>query len=139
MIHPEDRERVGQALTDAVNGVREYDLDYRLRLPDGRQKVIHAQAEVLRNKDGKAVMMQGTVQDITERKLAELALQTSQERLRQIFEASPNVTSVFRMEGQDLRRTWVSPNLNACLATPSRRPCNRIGGARMCIPKTSRE
>jgi len=31
--------------------------------------------------------------------------------LKQIFEASPNVTSVFRMEGQDLRRTWVSPNL----------------------------
>jgi len=49
--------------------------------------------------------------DITERKQAEAALQASQERLRQIFEASPNVTSVFRMEGPDLRRTWVSPNL----------------------------
>ena len=49
--------------------------------------------------------------DITERKRAEAALQASQERLRQIFEASPNVTSVFRMEGQDLRRTWISPNL----------------------------
>ena len=49
--------------------------------------------------------------DITERKRAEEALRTSQERLRQIFEASPNVTSVFRMEGPDLQRTWVSPNL----------------------------
>ena len=49
--------------------------------------------------------------DITERKRVEAALQASQERLKQIFEASPNVTSVFRMEGQDLRRTWVSPNL----------------------------
>jgi PAS domain S-box-containing protein len=111
MVHPEDRERVDQALTDAVNGVREYNLDYRLRLPDGTEKVIHAQAEVLRNNDGKVVMMQGTVQDITERKRAEEALRSSQERLREIFEASPNVTSVFRMEGQDLQRTWVSPNL----------------------------
>src|ERR1017187_956756 len=49
--------------------------------------------------------------DITGRKRAEEALRTSQERLRQIFEASPNVTSVFRMEGPDLQRTWVSPNL----------------------------
>jgi PAS domain S-box-containing protein len=49
--------------------------------------------------------------DITGRKQAEEALRASQEQLRQIFEASPNVTSVFRMEGQDLRRMWVSPNL----------------------------
>ena len=111
MIHPEDRARVDQALTDVVNGVKEYDLDYRLRLPDGKEKVVHSQAEVLRNKDGKAIMMQGTVQDVTERKRSELALRASQEQLKQIFEASPNVTSVFRIEGQNLLRTWISPNL----------------------------
>ncbi len=86
MVHPEDRERVSQALADAVNGVREYDLDYRLRLPDGGEKVIHAQAEVLRDKDGKAVMMQGTVQDITERKKAEAALREKDEWFRTVFE-----------------------------------------------------
>ena len=48
---------------------------------------------------------------LTERKQAEETLRASQESLRQIFEASPNVTSVFQMEGQSLRRTWVSPNL----------------------------
>ena len=84
MIHPEDRERVSQALTDAVNGVGKYDLDYRLRLADGREKIIHAQAEVLRNKDGKAVVMQGTVQDITERKRAETELQNVNRALHMI-------------------------------------------------------
>jgi PAS domain S-box-containing protein len=49
--------------------------------------------------------------DITGRKQVEQALRSSQERLRQIFGASPNVTSVFRMEGPAWRRTWVSPNL----------------------------
>ncbi len=53
----------------------------------------------------------GALRHRTERKRAEATLQASQERLRQIFEASPNVTSVFKMEGQDLRRTWMSPNL----------------------------
>jgi len=61
--------------------------------------------------DGKYYGRVWYFRDITERKQAEAALQASQERLRQIFEASPNVTSVFRMEGRDLRRTWVSPNL----------------------------
>ena len=53
----------------------------------------------------------GALRHRTKRKRAEEALRASQERLREIFEASPNVTSVFRMEGPDLRRTWVSANL----------------------------
>jgi len=60
---------------------------------------------------GRTIGVASLIQDITESKKAEVALRASQERLRQIFEASPNVTSVFRMEGPDLRRTWVSPNL----------------------------
>jgi PAS domain S-box-containing protein len=57
----------------------------------------------------------GTLRHRAEHKRAEEALRASQERLREIFEASPNVTSVFRMEGPDLRRTWVSPNLERLL------------------------
>ena len=82
MVHPEDRERVDQALTDALSGVRNYDLDYRLRLPDGTEKVIHAQAEVSRSGDGKPVMMQGIVHDITERTRAQEELGRSREALR---------------------------------------------------------
>ena len=73
-IVPEDRQRVDQALSDALSGTRDYGLDYRIRLPDGRERVIHAQAQVLRSSDGRPVMMYGTVQDITERKQAEETL-----------------------------------------------------------------
>jgi PAS domain S-box-containing protein len=73
-IVPEDRQRVDQALSDALSGARDYDLDYRIRLPDGREKVIHAQAQVWRSSDGRPVLMHGTVQDITERKRVEEAL-----------------------------------------------------------------
>ena len=55
--------------------------------------------------DGKYYGRVWYFRDITDRKRAEAALQASQERLKEIFEASPNVTSVFRMEGQNLRRT----------------------------------
>jgi PAS domain S-box-containing protein len=80
-VHSADVERVGQALTDALSGVRDYDLDYRIRLPDGTEKYIHAQAEVVRGDDGKPTVMQGTVQDITERKQAEAELRELSGRL----------------------------------------------------------
>ena len=42
--------------------------------PDGEERIIHAQAEVVRDAAGRATFMRGTVQDITERKRAEEAL-----------------------------------------------------------------
>jgi PAS domain S-box-containing protein len=85
-IVPEDRPRVDQALADALSGARDYDLDYRITLPDGRERVIHAQAQVLRSRDGQPVTMYGTVQDITERKQTEEALRESEQRLKRAQE-----------------------------------------------------
>ena len=77
-IHPKDKARVDQALTEALNGTREYNLEYCILLPDATQKVIHAHAETRRDASGSPLRMQGTVQDITERKRAEEALRESQ-------------------------------------------------------------
>jgi PAS domain S-box-containing protein len=70
-VHPADRQRVQQALADALNGTTDYDIEYRIVLPDGSERVIQAQAEVLLDKDGKPVTLRGTVHDVTERKRAE--------------------------------------------------------------------
>lgn len=75
LIHPEDRQRVDQALSDALNGVRQYDVDYRICRTDDGLRIIHALAEVMRDEEGKPVAMRGTVQDITERKEVEQKVQ----------------------------------------------------------------
>jgi PAS domain S-box-containing protein len=75
LVTPEDRIKVNRALSDALDGVKKYDIEYRIRLADGRKKVIHALAETIRDAEGKAVAMRGTVQDITERKQAEELIQ----------------------------------------------------------------
>ena len=110
-IHPEDQERISRSVAQAIAGHRPYRDEFRIVRPDGSVRWIEGQGEPVFAHGDKLIHFVGTAQDITGRKLAEVALLASQEQLKQIFEASPNVTSVFRMEGQDLRRTWVSPNL----------------------------
>jgi PAS domain S-box-containing protein len=73
-IHPEDRTRVDRTLSDALNGSCDYDLHYRILLPDKTEKTIHALAEVVRDQAGEPLLMRGTVHDITDRKAADEAL-----------------------------------------------------------------
>ena len=67
-VHPEDRERMQQALQSTLNGIRPYDIKFQIVRPDGNVRIIHARGEVLRDADGKPIRMVGTNLDITERK-----------------------------------------------------------------------
>ncbi|MDR3576076.1 MAG: PAS domain S-box protein [Anaerolineaceae bacterium] len=75
MLHPDDRIRVNQALSDAINEVKGYDLEYKILLPDHTTKFIHSLAEVVRNNEGKPFILRGTVHDITGQKRAEEKIQ----------------------------------------------------------------
>ncbi len=70
-VHPDDREMVSTALAKAINGGSPYDIDYRILRPDGTVRVLHAQAEVIVDDSGQPIRLQGTAQDITERKALE--------------------------------------------------------------------
>jgi PAS domain S-box-containing protein/putative nucleotidyltransferase with HDIG domain len=70
-VHPDDREIVSDAVNDALNANKPYDIDHRIILPDGKERVVHEQAKIVVDKESKPVYMIGTVQDITERKHAE--------------------------------------------------------------------
>ena len=100
LIHPEDRMRVDRALADALNGIRDYDLNYRIRLADGTEKVIHGQAEVLKDENGKPLGIRGINHDITERKRAEAALRESELRFRRLTET--NIIGVFVAQANGL-------------------------------------
>ncbi|MDX1335585.1 MAG: EAL domain-containing protein, partial [Gammaproteobacteria bacterium] len=70
-IHPEDRDQVNQAYTDSLTTKEPYEIDHRLLFPDGRIKYVRESCESLYDEDGNPVLSRGTVQDITEQKLAE--------------------------------------------------------------------
>ena len=71
-IHPDDRARYTQAVARTVDQKMPYDIDYRIQLPDGSQRHIHAEGAPSSDPAGNLVRLAGTAMDITERKQAEL-------------------------------------------------------------------
>ncbi len=79
-VHPDDRNRArenGDAAMRAGTGI---DQKYRIILPDGSVKHIHAVGHPIVDRSGGLIEMVGTVMDVTERKHA----QEERERLRQL-------------------------------------------------------
>ncbi len=77
-IHPDDRERVEQAIDNAVKSGQNYALEYRLSHSDGAVRWVSARGRCLLDAYGAGVRFAGVILDITERKLTEAALRQSE-------------------------------------------------------------
>src|SRR5258706_3900337 len=87
-IHPEDRPAVAETIERAVREKAEFQIDYRLVLPDGTRRNVHVQSHPLLDASGELVEFTGTVMDVTEQKLAEEALLRSEQRYALALEAA---------------------------------------------------
>jgi PAS domain S-box-containing protein len=85
-VHPEDREFVNRSVDNALYENTPYRIDHRIILSDGRERIVHEQAEVIFDETGRPIQMIGTVQDITEYKRTKDELQKSKARLQSIFD-----------------------------------------------------
>ncbi|MDD2733311.1 MAG: PAS domain-containing protein [Desulfuromonadaceae bacterium] len=81
-IHPDDREAVNAAYTNAVRNRASYSIEHRLLLAGGRIKHVHEHCETFYAHD-KPIRSAGTIQDITERKRTEEALYLQAEELEE--------------------------------------------------------
>lgn len=85
-VHPDDRTRVAELLIEALEQRRTYNIEHRIILPDGSERTVHGQAElVFDDRTGKPVKLLGTLQDITERRRTDAALRDSEFKLRTLF------------------------------------------------------
>jgi PAS domain S-box-containing protein len=78
LIYPEDLEFVFRMAEEAVRGGLRTDVDHRIIRPGGEVRMVHSQGDVEKDASGRPCKMFGTVQDVTDRKRAEEALQQSQ-------------------------------------------------------------
>lgn len=85
-VHPEHRKEVQEALEQAMQTLEPFEHDYRILHPSGEERWVHAYGEVVTDRKGSLVGLQGTCQDITERKRAEDAVRASEELFRTVIE-----------------------------------------------------
>ncbi|MCA9066735.1 MAG: PAS domain S-box protein, partial [Planctomycetaceae bacterium] len=85
-LHPEDRDRVVAAIRDHLDFGTPHVIEYRLRMMDGGYRWFCGRGLAVRNRDGVAVRMSGSIQDITDRRTAETELQRTKLQLQQALE-----------------------------------------------------
>jgi PAS domain S-box-containing protein len=95
-MHPEDQIEARKQFIACKEGERNtIDLEYRTTHPSGKTAQILSRGKVVeRSEDGTAVRIIGTVQDISARKAAEIALRRNERFLTGIFDAIQDGLSV---------------------------------------------
>ena len=74
IIHPDDIERVANAMAGVVARNEPFDLEYRVLHRNGSTRWVHDHGRVVYDEAGKPSVAEGVVTDITERKTAEEAV-----------------------------------------------------------------
>ncbi len=81
LIHPKDRVRYAALRDIAMQNKTKLEIEYRILKPDGQTLWMHQIGQQHFDEDGKTSFRSGVVQEITARKLSELALNRSTELL----------------------------------------------------------
>lgn len=98
MVHPDDLERVRENILQ-MDQMHEGVVEYRIICPDGRIVYISRLREVIRDPAGQPVKTIGIIQDITDRKQSELALQQSEERFRTLVQHGNDLIGIIDLDG----------------------------------------
>src|SRR5216117_1758498 len=82
--HPDDRDKVRQALKGAIENGRDHDAEFRIVLADGNVRWIASRGRVQVDEHGKAMRLTGISLDITARKEAEAVARQQRDELEQL-------------------------------------------------------
>jgi PAS domain S-box-containing protein len=81
-LHPEDRERVLAEIEEMKEEQRSFQSEYRLFDREGQARWIHDETLHVKNQEGKPILLQGIMLDITDRKEAEERIKRQLEQLK---------------------------------------------------------
>jgi PAS domain S-box-containing protein len=100
-FHPEDRKRVVDLFERAEIEKTEFQVDYRIVLPDGTIKHLHTIGHPILNESGDLVEFVGTAMDVTAAKQAEEALRRSESNLAEAQRLTHTGSWAWRVAGRD--------------------------------------
>ncbi|MES2263895.1 MAG: response regulator [Pseudomonadota bacterium] len=85
-VYPDDRLLCERAMHDALRHELPYDIEFRVRWPDGTVRHMKAEGQVVRNPQGQPVRIIGIHTDITERKRAEEEMRRHRDHLLELVD-----------------------------------------------------
>lgn len=89
IMHPDDRERIWNAVQCAVDQRRSFEFTYRIITADGIEKQVWERGRALANPENDEIILEGFITDITERENALRNSRDSEARFRALAELSP--------------------------------------------------
>ncbi len=119
-IHTDDHSQLTDISSTSVEGHSFGDYEYRIVWPDGTIRWISEKARLFRDLDGMpGETLGGVMIDVTDRKLAEMALQESEYRYRTISEITSDYTYSLRVRpDKTLELEWVTEAMFRILGYP---------------------
>ncbi|QDV40478.1 Aerobic respiration control sensor protein ArcB [Stieleria neptunia] len=112
-VHPDDLSTLQSSWKRATAGEGDFDVEFRVRLPNGGIRWLAAVGTVIRSPDGSVVAMHGLNWDITEQKESQQRIRDSEQRFRNMANAAPAMI-------------WVSDQSHQCTFL-SQRWCDFTG------------
>jgi PAS domain S-box-containing protein len=106
---PRHREVIDSALERCIADGTPYDLEMEKVSARGRRIWVRTMGKAERDPHGRIVRIQGAIQQITERKLAEESMRESEERFSGAFEQAPSGVALVAPDGR-----WLKVNRALC-------------------------
>lgn len=115
VIHSDDVDTVKASVERSIATGEPYQDIYRVCLPDGEYRIIHARGKIEFDSDGVPAWMPGVALDITRQRQAEEALRSSEERFRTLIRSMDEgycvLQLIFNDAGHAVDYRYVEANL----------------------------
>ncbi len=101
LIHPDDREMIWDQVQTALLRHNPYQLQYRIQTASGSEKWVWEQGSGIYSDEGELLALEGFINDITERKTAEVLIKASEEKYRALVNNMQD--GVFILQGSKIK------------------------------------
>ncbi len=100
IVHPDDLAKTADEVAAySAAGVQSFSQEYRLLTATGEARWLYDQTRIVRDNQGNITHYDGYMQDITERKAAETALEASRHNLRAVFDSVHDAIFIHDLDG----------------------------------------
>ena len=108
-IHPDDKERILSATQEAIEGIKDFDEEFRIKHQNGSIRHIRGLSQTIKDSNGKPIKITGANRDITELRSAEFKLARSAKSFAESFEHSAIGMALVATDG-----SWIKVNHSLC-------------------------